>query len=222
MRSVYTRLAFSIIMMTALIAGISLPSQMAHAQNQNSDQTLEDIFGTGDVPKSKEGAKKTSADLANEYYTECVSSQRTLLNEITQKNYCGCKAAKMAENLSREEILALKEKTREGSNARDQMRIYVEPSCMPYAVRDFSRNVCLQDDRFKKIVRGKVKVCDCAAQLDIKFLNRSFPEIIIKAATEEPMSLDPLTHYLLGADFEMIHDTSKNECYTRYIYGQND
>ncbi len=221
MRSVFSRFTFAALVMMTVFVGFSLQPQMSFAQNQESDQTLDDIFGTDDVPKSNEGKRKTAAELANDYYTECVNSERTLLNKVTQKNYCGCKSAKMAQNLSRAEILALNDRSREGSNARDQMRIRVEPECLPFAVRDYSRNICLQEERFKKIVRGKGQVCDCAAQLDVKHLNYNLPDILIKAATEEPMSLDPLTHYLLSDDFAIVHNTTKNECYTRYIYGQD-
>ncbi len=192
----------------------------AQTDNSKKETTLKDIFQEGETTDEK-GRKKSGAELANDYYKECVSNKLTLLNKKTLKMLCSCKAAKIAETLSPEEIIHLKDDTKEGKAARSKMYINADSACMDYAVKEYTKNICMHDKQFKEIVVGKSRLCKCTANYMGKHVRRHIADLIMRSVKYEPLTLDPISFYLRSPAFDIIYNNKKNYCYRVFVYGKN-
>ncbi len=191
--------------------------QAALAQEENS---LEEIIS----PETKDGKKsteKSGVELAYDFYEKCSVSPDYFVSEKIQKEYCRCKAAKMANSMSKSEFLALEKDSEIGNDARNKMRMNADSLCMRPAIKAYTKGICMKDSQFKGIVIGKSKICNCVSDYMSSYANKNLPSIIIRAATEYPLSLDPLSFFLSGEDFNMMYAVHKEYCYNQVIYSQN-
>lgn len=184
-----------------------------------SEQTLKDIF-EGDRTKTPDDRPKSGKEMAYEFYEKCSTSEDFFVSEKTQKDYCACKAAKMEETMTPREMAALEDNTNAGKAARDKMRMNADANCMRDAVLTYSYGICMKDRQFREIVIGKSTMCRCVRDLVARRTRRTIPGIIIKAATQEPLSTNPLSFYLRNDDFDQHYRLSKEYCYTKFIYEQ--
>ncbi len=202
-----------LIVLTFLVLSQILAS-LAVAQEEKS---LKDIFDSQEKVQ-KHRTSKSGEELAYEYYESCFNSPDYFVTEKIQKKYCSCKAAKISESLSPKEISILSEDTKAGKAARDKMRINAESVCMLPPTKSYTYGICMKDPHFKTIIMGKSKICNCVSDYMQNYTKKNITSIIITAATEEPLSLDILSHFLRTRDFDMMYRNFKDRCYTQVIY----
>lgn len=195
------------------------PSYAQDAAQDKKEQTLKDIFSP-DEAHDTSGKPKSGSEMAYAFYEKCAASKDFFISEKSQKDYCACKAAKMEETMTARQIAVLEEDSKAGSEARTLMRMNADANCMKEAIKAYTYGICLKDNQLKKIVIGKGTLCRCIRDLVQKRTRRSLPQIIIKAATAEPLSTNPLTFYLQSQDYEYEYDMSKQYCYTQFTYNQ--
>ncbi|MCB1680986.1 MAG: hypothetical protein H6858_04190 [Rhodospirillales bacterium] len=187
----------------------------AYAQK---DQTLEELV-TGDKNSKKSGVK-SGADLAYDFFEKCSTDPDYFVKEKTQKEYCRCKAEKMSTSLSRSELLNLKEDSERGSIARDHMRMYADSVCMSPAIKSYTYGVCMKDPQFKKILLGKSEICKCMSRYVDYYIGRQIPNILVRASTQEPLSLDALSFFLRSPEYDQMYGMYRERCYTEVTYSQ--
>ncbi|MBK6895072.1 MAG: hypothetical protein IPH06_00575 [Alphaproteobacteria bacterium] len=182
------------------------------------EKTLEQILSPKDSKSGKPNSEKSGVELAYDFFEKCSTSPDYFVSEKIQKEYCRCKAAKMANSLSKKDFLALEEDSEDGNNARNGMRMNADSLCMRPAIKSYAKGVCMKDPHFKTIVLGKSKMCDCVADYMSSYAKKHLPSIIIRAATEYPLSLDPLSFFLSSEDFNMMYSVHKEYCYNKVVY----
>lgn len=203
--------------MVALSLPSAAPAQDAPPAAEADEPNLKDIF-EDDSTKNKDNRPKSGKEMAYEFYEKCTTSPDFFVSEKTQKNYCACKAAKMEETMTPKEMAALEDDTRDGKAARDKMRMNADANCMRDAALSYTFGICMKDRQFREVVIGKSTMCRCVRDLVAKRTRRELPDIIIKAATQEPMSTNPLSFYLRSPDFDQLYSLSKEHCYTQMVY----
>lgn len=186
----------------------------------DKEQTLEEMV-TQENKGGKKDSEKTGVELAYDFYEKCTTSPDYFVSEKIQKEYCRCKAAKMANSMSKSELLALEKDSPAGNDARDIMRMNADSLCMPPAIKSYTRAICMKDKQFKEVVLGKSQICDCAGDYMRSYASKNIPGIIIKASTQYPLSLDPLSFFLSSEDFNMMYGVHKEYCYNKVVYSQN-
>ncbi|MCL4677675.1 MAG: hypothetical protein KJ017_03665 [Alphaproteobacteria bacterium] len=202
--------------MIALTVPSATLAQDTPAAEEN-ETNLKDIFES-DPTKNKDNRPKNGKEMAYEFYEKCTTSPDFFVAEKTQKNYCACKAAKMEETMTPKEMAALEDDTREGKAARDKMRMNADANCMRDAALTYTYGICMKDPHFREIILGKSSMCRCVRDLVARRTRRDLPNIIIKAATQEPLSTNPLSFYLRSPDYDQLYSLSKEHCYTKMVY----
>lgn len=213
-----------IVFAALVLAALALGAPVVQAQGagpaapgQEDEKTLKDIFEDGDI-KKEDNRKKSGSEMAREFYFKCVNSPDYFVSNKTQKNYCACKAAKMEVTMTPKEMAALEDDTKEGNDARNKMRMNADANCLPDAVLRYSYDICQKDPLFREIIVGKTELCKCTRSQVKRQIRRTIPDILIRAATQEPLSTDPLSFFLRSTHFEEAYRMSKTYCYNQHAY----
>ncbi len=187
----------------------------------------DDVKSLGDIlnPKTdydNDGKALTAASMANNYYNSCIDKNNFVFDEIEKNILCSCTAAKMSENLTVDDFMALDKKTAKGKDARGRMLAYSYAPCMEYVVDKKVSTDCYISKSLDDIVIGKSHICKCVADRFKQHINRAAPSIITSSMLNEPMTLDPLGYYFKNRDYYAQHKVFMGQCRFDFEYHRDN
>ncbi len=207
------------LLFTICIISLGLSSPVMAQDATDDVQSLPEILNN---PLPNGSKPITPADLARSYYHKCVAKESLIFTRREQEILCSCTASGMATALTAKEIKHLERKTNTGTEARDKFRAFAYAPCMEYVVEDKVQFECYKTPLIKSLIGGKKAICQCTKERMKKFINDNASTIIINAARENPMTLDPLGDYFVRADYYGQRDYTIKQCYDMFRYNKDN
>ena len=142
----------------------------------------------------------SSKELANKYFTSCMSKHDPIMTKFSQEMLCGCTSAKIQETMNIEEIRAMFTNTKEGAFQRSRVMAFIYVPCMEYPVYDLLNNECIGNEEIRKNLKNYNKVCSCLAENMSKFITKEGSNILSSSPRNNIPNPDALMQSTL-ADF---------------------
>jgi hypothetical protein len=171
------------------------------AQAQNSSELEHMINPKPAQQDPAENIPQTAAEMANNFFTQCVGEKKPFYSPETQEYMCGCEAAKITDFMTLDDIKNLSKDTRAGSDARAKFIINAHMPCMLDATPDIVMDECRKNSRLDKVLFGKKKICECTAEAMQEFFEYNAGDLALMATKYEPMTTDILHFFLMGQEY---------------------
>lgn len=210
-----------------LILTLFMCTVMLHSVAVAQESKEEGVQSLGDILNAPEdfgsnGQPLTSAIMANHYYGVCASKKNLAFDEEETKILCGCNAAKMSEVLTVQEFKDLDKNTKTGKKARGKALAYAYAPCMKYVTEKKVKDDCYVSNKLNDIVVGKRSLCKCVVDNFKYYFDHNATSIITRATHYDPMTMNPLEDYFIGADYSSQRGNFIKQCRFKFLYKRDN
>lgn len=158
-------------------------------------------------------------DQAMRYYNGCTKSPHPFFNEETQKLHCGCISNEMLKIMEPENIMSVFDPSPETIDSRTIFYTQVHSKCIKYPIYEFMLNSCLANTSIKEKMPKFKEVCECSADTTARYLDSVALETLTAQLSITPETIDPLTDYIKGQEFEQISSAYMRRCVQIHVFG---
>lgn len=192
------------------------PVQQAHPSPPpvSAQDELNSILNN-DKPKTF----NNPTDYANAYYGNCVKQEHPILKGEDLKLLCGCTSVKFAENMTPEQVRAMREDSAAGQQQRNRLLIFVYAPCMQTPIRALILDECMKSTPNKFMMKDQPATCKCLADGVSADLQKEAPRMIEESIRTNPQAIDPLATLLNSRAFENRQKYHSKVCIQKHGVG---
>lgn len=133
------------------------------------------------------------ADMANNYFMNCMAQSDPRLGADAHEAFCACTAAQLTEHFTVEDMHTMSQETQEGRLALNRMLVNIYAPCMNYPVQEMVLAECMQNQALDQMGQArKSQVCGCTAETTGEWFRLSAGPLMNEVLNRNPNILDPL------------------------------
>ncbi len=157
-------------------------------------------------------ATSISKDMANSYYSNCVSKDAPGISTKSKEFMCACTAAKMMDNMSVEDVQAMAQQNQAGRNATNKMLIDVYAPCIEFPAYDYYYNNCITDPKTQTMTSNPQRTCSCLADQVAGYLQQNGQSVFRDILMRSPNLTDPMSALANDSRFRQFAQTKLVGC----------
>ena len=142
------------------------------------------------------GQTRMSDQGTETYFGNCMDLRDERMSEETQAIFCECTSLQMQQNISVEEIQAMRGNDQRARNVINKVMLNVYAPCMEFPVRDLIYNKC-RENKFQ----ASQNICSCLSEEMGKFTATSAKASLGNVLASNPNITDPMGPILESPEF---------------------